>query len=1491
MSALLLTVLFLLAPVGTGEPPLALVGGQVLPGAGADVLEAATVLIRDGQVVAVGTDLRIPEDARIVDASGFTLVPSFVDAAHAGGLEFPEHDPDPGRPKDDGRDVFAGMLETNRRGIAPERQAWRALESTEMDGDGHREAGFGALLAAPSGMLLSGTGAWLLPNGRPAREALLGTTAAQFASITWRSRPEDYEGSDYPATLMGVMAHLRQVLLDARNHSELLARFSEGRSSRRPPQDPTLAALQPLLAGVIPLVIRADEEEDIRLALGLAVDFPELRLVIAGGSEAWELAEQLAAAKVPVILDLDFAEEPDGPEEKSTEEAGDEADSDVSDEPDDASSGEAAEAESDDADKEQEPAALQKPGPFDPGVPTRLRDDRHRRWVERIAGVALLIDAGVPVAFGSFDRSAKDLRDSVVIAIDKGGLTSDVALAVLIDGAAKVFSEAPATGQLSPGRLACLTGWRGEPIDEDAEVAFAVVDGRFFDYRDDLDPEADDEADDESDDAESDDDKKGESEPEEGEVTKDEGKKKKKKGDKAGRKKSESSATDSPAVTPYQRALATAQRDAEPSVQWPVELDVDREPSFRTGGDVLITNATILTCDDRDGTLTGFDMLVRKGRIVALQAGMRAVEGVRTVDGTGLFLLPGVIDCHAHVGIRGGINEWTRVVTPEVSIEDEVDPDDVNLYRALAGGTTAGRLLHGSANAIGGRHEVIKFRWGSSAPEMLLEGAPRGVKFALGENPRQANWGEGGRFPSTRMGVEVVLRRAFEAAVRYREEWARFDADTAADRDPDPPRRDLRLEALVGILEGQIDVHSHCYRAHEILMLMGIAEEFGFTIATFQHVLEGYKVAAEIAAHQETGGRGASTFIDWWGFKFEAYDAIPYNPAIVHEAGALMSINSDSGDHIRRLHLEAAKAVKYGGVPELEALKMVTLNPAIQLGIERDVGSIRVGKDADFSLFSGHPFDVTSRCLMTFVDGELVFEAPNDTYAAWAAEVDRRITAGLAARSGELPRPAPEGREPLTPEALQLLSRPVQGTRSPSTPARPAAQSIALIGGRVHTMSRSDGTLVTHDPGLVLMRSGLIEEVRAGEADIAALQAAGYSVRDVSGLDVWPGMIDGGSGVGLGEISAVKQSMDTREVGGDQVDIRASTAWHPASDQIPVARVNGITSALTVPSGSGIAGQSALMALEGWTVSDALVRDGLALHVGVPRVSRDTKQELTEELVGCMGGGSVLRLTAAEGTPGEGRKKGSKKEKEKPLEDRVQDAWKHLDEMFDDAREYARVSAIQRADGGSGVQFDPRLEALAPFAVGAAPVIFAADRATQIADALDFADTHGLWAIISGGREAWKVADRLALADVPVLLGPVLAMPMGRNEPYDSPFACAGLLERAGVRFGFRSGSAWNVRNLPYNAGMAVAYGLDEQAALYALTAGAADVLGLTDTLGQLAPGLRADVVVSDGSLLQITTRVHSVFIGGRDVGLESKHTRLYETYRDHLHDPGRPSK
>jgi imidazolonepropionase-like amidohydrolase len=392
--------------------------------------------------------------------------------------------------------------------------------------------------------------------------------------------------------------------------------------------------------------------------------------------------------------------------------------------------------------------------------------------------------------------------------------------------------------------------------------------------------------------------------------------------------------------------------------------------------ETLIRNATILTASH--GRIENGSILIRNGKIAAVGQTneVKASPNAKVIDATGMYVTPGFIDSHSHTALDS-INEGSLSVTAMVRMADMVNDTDINIYRQLAGGMTTIHPLHGSANSIGGQNTILKLKWGKSAKEMFVADAPRTIKFALGENPKRSNFSAPGaprRFPATRMGVEETIREAFIQGREYSKKWQDYEAAKARGENPLSPRRDLKLEAIADVLKGKVDIHSHCYRADEIVMLMRLCEEFGIKVHTLQHVLEGYKVAPEIARH----GASASILPDWWAYKMEAYDAIPFNAAIMTRRGIVVSIHSDSNEAARRFYQEAGKMMKYGDLTEEEALRLVTLNPAIQLRLDKRIGSIDVGKDADLVLFNGHPFSVYSRPEITIIEGEVYFDRKKD---------------------------------------------------------------------------------------------------------------------------------------------------------------------------------------------------------------------------------------------------------------------------------------------------------------------------------------------------------------------------------------------------------------------------------------------------------------------------------------------------------------------------------
>lgn len=828
----------------------------------------------------------------------------------------------------------------------------------------------------------------------------------------------------------------------------------------------------------------------------------------------------------------------------------------------------------------------------------------------------------------------------------------------------------------------------------------------------------------------------------------------------------------------------------------PIETDVDRKPRLAVGASALIRGATIHTAVE--APFEG-DVLVKDGKIAAVGR-FDAPADVTVVDARGMHLAPGVVDCHSHIAIDGGVNEGSVSISADVTIADVVDADDLSIYRAAAGGVTTARLLHGSANAIGGRDAVIKTKWGRTADEIRFPGAQEGIKFALGENPKRSNGGgRQERFPASRMGVEAVFLRAFERAQDYRQERAEHAAAIARGEDRDPLRRDVRLDALAGVLDGSIRVHSHCYRQDEILMLLEAMRRFGFRIATLQHVLEGYKVAREMAA-QHVGG---STFGDWWAYKVEAYDGIPHNAAMMDRAGVLSSLNSDSEEMMRRLYGEAAKSVRYAGIDRVRALALVTLFPAQQLGIGDRVGSVEVGKDADLVLLTGDPLSSLSVVRWTMIDGRIEFERRD----AFGLETDPPKVAAL------------------------------------DEPARAAAPTegdvFAIVGATLHPVTSPDVP-----NGVLVVRGGRIAAMGAGLAI-----PAGAHVIDGTGKHVYPGLVQPGTNVGLLEIGAIASTDDQGEGAGNQPDLRVAASVHSESAHVGVTRSNGITRVQTAPQRGGpMRGQSAILRLEGDTWQSMLHVDRDMLHVGFPR--RPNVRE--------------------------------KDAKDEPRKKQVDE----LARMFRDAKEHGRVSAAAARGECAAPAHDARLEALVPYALGEKTVALHADNAQTILDALRFAKEHALKVVLYGAAEGWKVVDALAREQVPVVVGPVLAMPADELDPYDAPYANAAVLARAGVPFAIMTRDEENARNQAFHAAMACAYGLPREEALRAITYYPARILGIEHEVGSLAVGKIADVIVTDGDVLEITSRVESMWIDGRPVDLANRQTELYDRYLPRCEKP-----
>ena len=561
--------------------------------------------------------------------------------------------------------------------------------------------------------------------------------------------------------------------------------------------------------------------------------------------------------------------------------------------------------------------AMEKPKPGFGGN-TRAIEWDEKEMKEFLSNAAALQRAGVRFAVqsGFADRPPafiENIRKTM-----ENGLTLDEALRATTLSAAEILGISNALGSLEAGKIANVVVAAGEPFAQGTRIRNVFIDGKIYE----------------------------------------------------------------PAPEPAANNTRGGQRGTPPATESAASAPT-KKPGIKPGSyiaqtpnEVLIRNATVLTVSK--GAIKNGSVLIRDGKIAAVGTNLDASSNAMVIDATGKFLMPGIIDCHSHMAIEGGGNEGTSPVTPNVRIADVIRDDDITIYRALAGGTTIANVLHGSANVIGGTNAVIKLKWGRPAEDFLF-GAPLGIKFALGENPKRSNSNQpqdNRRWPATRLGIEETLRESFTEARRYMKDWDDYQAAKQRGENVIPPRKDLKLETLADILRGKIMVHVHSYVAPEIVMILNIADEFGFKVRTLQHVLEGYKVATEIRQH----GAMASTFADFWGYKPEAWDAIPYNAAIMHKFGVNVSINSDDDERVTRLYEEAGRVYHYnnGELTEDDALKMITLNPAIQLGIDKRVGSIDVGKDADLALFTAHPLSTYAVVEKTFIDGQIYFDRELD---------------------------------------------------------------------------------------------------------------------------------------------------------------------------------------------------------------------------------------------------------------------------------------------------------------------------------------------------------------------------------------------------------------------------------------------------------------------------------------------------------------------------------
>ncbi len=909
-------------------------------------IENATLLIKNGKIEAIGAGIAIPKTAVKIDAKGKHIYPSFIDLYASYGLPEPK-----AIQKRDDKPQFL----SNKEGAYSWNEALRSEFAAQMhfsvndsEAKKWRAQGFGALLTHQANGISRGSGSLVLTGAGPTHEMILNPKAAHVLSFS-----KGKSTQDFPNSLMGTIALLRQTYLDGAWYKK---------QGHKEQVNLSLNAWNDLQE--LPQIFAVGERQEIFRAAKLGKEFGK-KYIIRGTGDEYMRTEEIKATGSSLIVSLKF------------------------------------------------PKAYELENPFD-ALQADLADLKH--WELAPENPGRLAKAGINFTLSTHGlKNKKDFLTNLRKAI-KAGLSEEQALKALTYAPANLLGAYANIGSLEKGKLANFFIASNNLFSEDGKILHHWIKGKANVIEE-------------------------WSENEIGGIydlkigTQ---KYNLQVREKEGKNKIEIVVNDSTEIkvkhslkkglihfsfTPENSkgkiALAGTAKEGQWSgsgtladgtwVTWTAkrndkmlgereepegkEEDKKEEEKSAIKGEVvypflpygwsekpkaatyLVRNATVWT-NEADGILENTDVLFKDGKVVQIGKDLNAANAI-LIDGTDKHLTCGIIDEHSHIAISRGVNEGTQASSAEVRIGDVINAEDINIYRQLGGGVTTSQLLHGSANPIGGQSAIIKLRWGYTPEEMKFEGADGFIKFALGENVKQSNWGDNQRirFPQTRMGVEQVFIDHFTRALEYKKQQQSGQSY----------RRDLELEALLEIIESKRFISCHSYQQGEINMLMKVAEQFGFTVNTFTHILEGYKVADKMKAH----GAGGSTFSDWWAYKYEVIDAIPHNGAIMHDQGVVVAYNSDDAEMARRLNQEAAKAVMYSDLSEEEAWKFVTLNPAKLLHIDDRVGSVKAGKDADLVLWSDHPLSVYTKAEMTWVDGIKFFDRAEDKKMRKAIQEER----------------------------------------------------------------------------------------------------------------------------------------------------------------------------------------------------------------------------------------------------------------------------------------------------------------------------------------------------------------------------------------------------------------------------------------------------------------------------------------------------------------------
>ncbi|MBM71202.1 MAG: amidohydrolase [Crocinitomicaceae bacterium] len=948
------------------------------------ILNGTVVLFR-GMIESVGTseEISVNGPAITLDMKGYHLYPSFVDLHSTYGLpevKLAEWSRNP-------------QYESNKKGaygwnqaIRPEIKSCDVFVEDSNKAKTLREAGFGALLIHVPDGISRGTGTLVMPVDDP-RDAIIRIEASAHYSFRKGSSKQNY-----PSSLMGSISLLRQTHFDARWYNDATKRGLSGGTNL------SLEAFNN--SQNLPQIFSAGNWKDILRADKIAKEFG-LEYIVLGGGDSYQRAEAIAQTGSTIIVPVNY------------------------------------------------PTAYDLSDPFLARF-VSLTELKH--WELAPSNASILNEAGVNICFTSEGlRSPSEFLPAVRKAVERG-LPENDALAALTSNPAEAIGAENLVGTISPGLMAniivtdgplfknktkLVEHWvSGEPtiiLDRDAlnlkgdysltigsKTIDMIVDGEIGMW------EATEQVNDTTTNKIN---LNLDGRTIVMSLTRDQGLVRMTGNIWMDSRIWEGTAVDALGNLMEWSAVKTDDKQVDlvksPKDSTDVKISALGEiiyPFTAYGSaesvgyeNVVIRGATVWTCED-EGIIEDADILISEGQIISVSKRINPSEflGSKTefveVDGRGKHVTPGIIDEHSHIIIERGVNEGTQASSAEVWIGSSLNSEDVNMYRQLAGGVTCAQLLHGSANPIGGQSAIVKFRWGSLPSELLYQEASPFIKFALGENVKQSNWGDmqTTRFPQSRMGVEQVFYDNFIRAreyglnqYNYRQELRKTKRrDVLAGRGPLEPRRDLELDALLQILNEERFITCHSYRQDEINMLMHVADSMGFRLNTFTHILEGYKVADKMKAH----GVGGSTFSDWWAYKYEVKDAIPYNAAVLYDMGITTAINSDDAEMGRRLNQEAAKAVKYGGVPQEEALKMVTLNPAKLLHIDHKTGSIKKGKDADVVIWDDNPLSMNAQVVATYVEGRCLFSIEKDTELRTAIKAERaRLTEKMlnSSTSGE----------------------------------------------------------------------------------------------------------------------------------------------------------------------------------------------------------------------------------------------------------------------------------------------------------------------------------------------------------------------------------------------------------------------------------------------------------------------------------------------------------